>query len=79
MQDIANLKEALCNVAALKMLDISDGAGKIVVQVDTSLEQWGAILQQEDENMDWHLCRYQSRLWINAVKDMTWANVSAAG
>jgi hypothetical protein len=37
-----------------------------VVGVDTTLEGWGAILQQEDENKDRHPCHYESRLWNNA-------------
>jgi len=65
---MAILKEALCNVPALKMLDVSDGAGQIVVGVDASLEVWGAILQQEDENKDRHPSHYQSGLWNNAEK-----------
>jgi hypothetical protein len=27
-----------------------------------------ALFQQEDENMDWHPCRYQSGLWNNREK-----------
>ena len=65
---MAILKEALCNAPALKTLDVRDGARQIVVGVDASLEGWGASLQQEDENMDWHLCRYESGLWNNAEK-----------
>jgi len=33
---MAIMKEALCNAPALKTFDISDGAGQIVVGVDTS-------------------------------------------
>jgi hypothetical protein len=38
---VAILKEALSNASALKILDISDGAGQIVVGVDTSLRSGG--------------------------------------
>jgi hypothetical protein len=47
---MAIMKEALCNAHALNMLDVSDGAGQLVIAVDVSLEKWGAILQQEDQN-----------------------------
>lgn len=50
------------------MLDISDGAGQIVVGVDASLVGWGAILQPEDENMDWHRCCKESRFRNKAEK-----------
>jgi hypothetical protein len=56
------LKEALCNAPVLKMLDVRDGAGQIVVGVDASLEGWGTILLQEDEHKDRHPCRYESGL-----------------
>jgi len=56
------LKEALCNTPVLKILDISDGTGQIVVGVDASVEGWGVMLHQEDENKDWHPCYYESRL-----------------
>jgi hypothetical protein len=59
---MAIVKEALRNVVDLKMLDISDGTGQIIIGVDASLEGWGAILQQEDENKDWHPCHYVSYL-----------------
>ena len=65
-QAMAILKEALCNSLALKTLDISDGAGQIIMGVDASLGGWGAILQQEDENKDRHPCRYGSGLWNTA-------------
>jgi hypothetical protein len=65
---MANLKEALCNAPALRTLDLSDGAGQIVVGVDASLEEWGVIMQQEDENKDQHPCRYESGLWNKAEK-----------
>ena len=65
---MAILKEALCNALALKTLVVSDGAGQIVVGVDGSLEVWGAILLQEDENKDRHRCCYESGLWNNAEK-----------
>jgi len=38
---MAIMKEALCNAHALKTLDISDGAGQIVMGVDARLEGWG--------------------------------------
>jgi len=57
------LKKAHCNGPALKTLDVSDGAGPIVIGVDASLEGWGVMLQQEDENKDRHTCHYESGLW----------------
>jgi hypothetical protein len=65
---MAILKKAFCNAPALKMLDGSDGAGQTVVGVDASVEGWGAILQQEDEDKDRHPCRYESGLWNKAEK-----------
>jgi len=62
------LKEDLCNAPALKTLDVSDSAGQIVVGVDASLEGWGTILQQEDENKDRHQCPYGCGLWNKAEK-----------
>jgi len=59
------LMEALCNTPVSKTLDMSDGTGQIVVGVDASIEWWGAISQQEDENEDWHACRSQWGLWIH--------------
>ena len=44
------------------MSDVSDGAGQIVIGVDARLAGWGVILQQEDEQLDLHPCRYESRL-----------------
>jgi hypothetical protein len=63
---MAMWKEALCNAPALKTLDVSDGAGQIVVGVDASFKGCRVILQQEDENKDRHPCRYESGLWNNA-------------
>jgi hypothetical protein len=40
----------------------------IMIGVDASLEGCGAILQQEDENMDRHPCRYECGLWNNAER-----------
>ena len=56
MKAMAILKEAHCNAPALKTLYVSDSTGQIVMGVDPSLEGWGAILQQEDANKDWHPC-----------------------
>jgi len=62
------LKEALYNTPALKTLDICDRAGQIVIGVDASLEGWGVIIQQEDENIDWHPGRYEIGLWNETKK-----------
>ena len=53
------MKEALCNIPALKTSDVSDGAGQIVLAVVASIVGWGAILQQEDKRKDRYLCRYE--------------------
>jgi len=66
MKPMAVLKEALCIASALKMLDVSNGAGQNVIGVVTILEVWRVILPQEYKTKDWHPCRYGSRLWNNA-------------
>jgi len=68
MKAMAMLKEALCNAPVSKTLDVSDGAGQIVMGVDASSEGWGAILQQEDKNRDRHRCHYERELWNKAEK-----------
>jgi hypothetical protein len=50
------------------MLDVRDVAGQIITRVDASEVGWGEILQQEDENKDWHPCHYESGLWMSAEK-----------
>jgi len=50
------------------MLDVSDCTGQIVVGVDTGIEEWLAILQQENKYKDWHECYYEGWLWNNAEK-----------
>jgi len=62
------LKEARCNTPGLKTFDDSNGARQIVVGVDTRLEGWGAILQQENENKDRGPCRYDRGLPNKAEK-----------
>jgi len=60
---MAFLMEALCNVPALKVLDVSDGARQIVRGVNASLEWWEVILHQDEEHMDRRSCRYDTWLW----------------
>jgi len=78
-KSMAILKEAVCPAPALKTLDVSDGAGQIVVGVDSSLEGWRVILQQEDENMDWHPCCCESGLWQKAEKRYDAGNRECCG
>ena len=40
-----------------------------MIAVDASLERWGAILQQDDEEGNRHPCRYESGLWTPAEKN----------
>ena len=49
---IANLTEDVHNASALKPADITNGTRQIVMGGVTSLEGWGAIVQQGDENRD---------------------------
>ena len=63
------VKDALISAPALRTLDVEEGHGQIVIAVDASLEGWGAILQQEDEEGDRHPCRYESGLWTPAAKN----------
>jgi len=65
---MAVLQEALCNAPALKTLDVSNGAGWIVIRVDASLEGWGAILQQEDNYRDQDPYRYEIGILKKAEK-----------
>ena len=52
------VKDALISAPALRILDVEEEHGQIVTAVDASLEEWGAILQQDDEEGDRHPCRY---------------------
>jgi len=45
-----NLEGSSPNARALKMFDISNGAGQIAVGVDFIIKGWGEILQQENKN-----------------------------
>jgi len=48
IHSIAILKEPVCDAPALRMFDVSHGAGQIVVGVEASLKGWGAIFQQDE-------------------------------
>jgi hypothetical protein len=59
---MAILQKAHCQSPPLKTLNLRDGTRQIVIAVDTSLEVWGAILTQEDENKVQQLCHFESGL-----------------
>jgi len=72
-------KEALCNIPALKTLDISVGVGQIVVGVDAIFGGWRAIMQHEDKNKDRHPCHYRCRLCNQAEKRYDVGNCECCG
>ena len=62
------LKLALTTAPALKPITY-DSTGQIVLSVDSSLQGWGAILQQEEaESTKRHPARYESGMWTDAEK-----------
>ena len=61
------LKLALTTAPALCSLDYSEGAGLIILGVDSSGNGWGAVLMQE-KNGKRHPSRYKSGIWSDAEK-----------
>lgn len=61
-----DLKNALTSPPALRPIDYEEG-GAIVLSVDSSLQGWGAILQQAEpeEPKKRHPSRYESGLWTD--------------
>ena len=62
------LKDVLMNAPALATIDYAEGAGEIILAVDTSGESWGAILQQTDRDSNRYPIRYESGMWTEAEK-----------
>ena len=64
-----DLKNTLTHAPALRPLDYQ-AEGKIILSVDSSLLEWGAILQQEEElnSKKRHPLRYENGLWSPAEK-----------
>src|ERR671939_1524987 len=58
----------LTSAPALKTIDYSEGAGRIILAVDASADGWGAVLMQESNRNRAvrHSCRYESGLWKGA-------------
>jgi hypothetical protein len=46
----------------LQTLNANPGAGRIIVAVDASLDEWGAIPMQDEDGLR-HPCRYESGIW----------------
>ena len=61
------LKLALTTFPALVSLDYLEGAGEIILTVDTSLEGWGGVLMQLVQGKR-HPSRYESGIWSCAEK-----------
>ena len=63
------LKAALTTAPALVKIIYSDRAGEIILAVDASLEGWGGVLMQLDNQGKKHPSRYESGLWNRAEKN----------
>ena len=62
------LKRVLTSATALKPIDY-EGSGLGLLSVDSSLQGWRAVLQQEDPNTSKrHPVRYESGMWTDAKK-----------
>ena len=62
------LKKSLTEGPALKPI-AHESSGQIVLSVDSSLQGWGAILQQEEVEMKKrHLARYEFGMWASLEK-----------
>jgi RNase H-like domain found in reverse transcriptase len=64
-----SLKLALTSAPALVQIDYSEGAGLIVLAVDSSLKGWGGVMMQEDAEGKRHPSRYESGLWNSAEQN----------
>ncbi len=63
------LKVALTSVLALVRIIYLNGAGEIILAVDTSLVGWSAILMQLDALKRRHPSWYESRIWNKAEQN----------
>jgi ribonuclease HI len=50
-------------------IDYSESAGAVILGVDASLEGYGAVLMQEDDNKKRRAARYESGTWNTAEKN----------
>ncbi len=57
------LKTALTTALVLVCIIYSDDTGLIILAADTSLDGWGSVLMQEDENKKKYLAQYESSYW----------------
>src|SRR5262249_18180574 len=64
------LIELLTTAPALKTIDYSLDAGRIILAVDASLDGWGAVMMQKEKGKveRRHPSRYESGLWKDAEK-----------
>ncbi len=62
------LKTALTTAPALVCIIYGDEAGLIILAADASLDGWGGILMQEDENKKRHPAWYESSHWNPAER-----------
>ncbi len=63
------LKATLTNMPVLVRIIYSDGAGEIILAVDTSLKGWGAMLMQLDTLKKRHPSQYESGIWNKAEQN----------
>jgi hypothetical protein len=77
MKAIAIVPKPLRGTLALKTLDVNDGTRQTVLEVNTSLERWGAIILKEDDNTDQHQCQYDSGLGNKLRRDNSVGNMNA--
>ena len=67
MEAIDLLKLALTTPPILVFLDYTEGAGDIILVVDTSLEEWGKVLMQLVKGKQ-HPSKYKSGIWSAVEK-----------
>ena len=73
------LKKSLTEAPALKPIDYKS-SGQIVLSVDSALQGWGAILQQEEvDTKKRHPARYESGMWAGSEKKYDFGKLECRG
>ena len=73
------LKKSLTEAPALKPIDY-ESSGQIVLSVDSSLQGWGAILQQEEvDTKKRHPAQYESEMWASSEKKYNSGKLACRG
>ena len=68
-QAMDTLKTALTTAPALCKIQYGPGWGEIYVGVDASLDGWGGVMGQFDENKKRKVSRYESGIWNKAERN----------